>query len=138
MVCPWKSISLGLSSLQPSTKKSIWRIMLIKRNSRIRIAPGVSSRRGLSSPRRLVSQTETGSPIVWKLFMVILRKIRTLKLKHFAGVQNISFVHRGWNFESLVTEAGGEVRNKVDILRHRVKIYHCQFLTHFCNQGWRK
>ena len=50
-----------------------------------------------------------------------MRKTRTLKLNHFAGVQNISFVHRGWNFESLVTEAGGEVRNKVDILRHRVK-----------------
>ena len=38
------------------------------------------------------------------------------------GVQNISFVHRGWNFESLAAGAGGEVRNKVDILRHRVKM----------------
>lgn len=39
------------------------------------------------------------------------------------GVQNISFVHRGWNFESLAAEVGGEVRNKIDILRHRVTIF---------------
>ena len=118
------TISRGLSLSLPSTKKSA--IIQIKRNSKIRIAQGASSPSGLSSPQRLVSRMATGFPIMSKLFMVMMMMILFL-LKNIAlctlGVQNISFVHRGWNFESLAAEVGGEVRNKIDILRHRVTLF---------------
>ena len=113
-----------MSSSLRNIKKSIWRIKQIKEEFQNQDCTGsVISERFVLTSETCVPD---GDWLSYRVKVVYGEDEDTsyFKTKAFfiLGVQNISFVHRGWNFESLAAGAGGEVRNKVDILRHRVKM----------------